>query len=387
MNTLTVHRYPTEVHAGAGALDGYLAHVARDCCAVLYDPAISSPGLDSLVNDSGVPTRTAPASPDLDAIVEVSQWVGAVSPTHLVAVGGGTTMDVAKAAHAMADDPSLRGRIARTASRAGALPLHSTTPTRRSRSLAVAATTFGTGSEVSPVVSVGVPSPHGPCRVLVSGLDLAPDTAILDPSLTSTLPSHLGRYGIFEILARAVGADVGSVSSIPTASAEALSLAVQACDLLDTAARDAGLDSSSRLAASLLSAQSHLGWALQGRPPAPSPLWVICDEVASTIGCTKLEATAWLWPHWLRAVKTHGMPWGDPQRLQRHANQALRGADDRDTAQAQLNRWGIPTESMDMGPHDPDDLAARIIARWGAPLPMLRGFTRESIAAFFAGAQ
>ncbi|MDR1152114.1 MAG: hypothetical protein LBK72_06530, partial [Bifidobacteriaceae bacterium] len=157
--------------------------------------------------------------------------------------------------------------------------------------------------------------------------------------------------------------------------------------LLKLAANDGVLDPTSRLTASLLSAQSHLGWALQGRPPAPSPLWVICDEVSSAIGCTKLEATAWLWPHWLHAVKTQGMPWGEPQRLEPHAGQALRGGCDRDTARAQLNRWGIPSGPMDMGHHDANHLAARIVARWGAPLPMLRGFTRESIAAFLAAAQ
>jgi NADP-dependent alcohol dehydrogenase len=384
MGVLASHRYPTEVRVGPGSLDAYLAGATREPCAILYDPAIASPALNALVEDGVVPMRAAPPQCDLNSVEDVARWVGAINPACLVAVGGGTTMDVAKAAHVLAADPPLARRIARTAPRAGALPLRS--EARGGWSLIAAPTTFGTGSEVSPVVSVGVATPGGPRRVLVSGLALAPDIAILDPDLTASLPPNIGRYGIFEILARVVGADVGSVSSLPTATAEAHSIAAQAAELLDRAAGGTALDPTSRLAASLLSAQSHLGWALQGRPPAPSPLWVICDEVACAIGRTKLETTAWLWPHWIQAVMTQGMPWGEPRRLEPYGTQVLRGLGGA-AARAQLDRWDIPGGPIDGHALAPESLAARIIARWGSPLPLLRGFTGESIASFLADAR
>jgi NADP-dependent alcohol dehydrogenase len=379
MSALIARHYPTQVRVGHGALVSYLAELGHRSCALLYDPAVTSPGLAAAAASLGEKARESEAAPDLESICQVAEWLRQASPAFFVAVGGGTTMDAAKMAHALADDPALAERIRRNAERAGALPLRAPAP--GTRNLALAATTIGTGSEVSPSASVRIPLCHGHTRVLVSGRPLAPDVALLDPDLTGSLPAALFRCGTFEALARVAGAEVGSISAVPTAQAEARSLCAQLVALLDRVASMTAPESLDRLEAALLSAQSHLGWALQGRPPAPSPLWMICDELSSALGRTKLEVTGWLWPHWIAEVVTHGAPWGDRGRFEA-LSPALHGVDGLTSARAQLTGWGIPTEPIMISPHDPGALAQRVLDRWGAPLPMLREMTTSALTDF-----
>jgi NADP-dependent alcohol dehydrogenase len=382
--THIAHRYPTEIRAGAGALASVIPDMSDGATCLLVDGAIGHPLVDRLADSPQTWRRFTPPVPTLAAVREVGAWLAERAPRTVVAIGGGTTIDIAKLALLFADDAALASRIERLSPRLGAIALRSRRPRGCARLVAVP-TTVGTGSEVSPSASVSLTLPSGPARTLISGPALIPDAAVLDSDLTATLPAPLQRFGLFEVFARVVGADIGSISAIPIAAAEAEFLACQVAKALDYADPEEGLPADLRLSASLLSAQSHMGWSLQGRPPTPSPLWVIADEVSSMLGLTKLEVTAALFPQWIHAVETFAMPWGDPARLARHPALSPRRATTVPGAFALLREWSIPCRGLDFHPFTPLEIAERLSTRWCGALPMMRAFTPTSLAGFLAG--
>ena len=141
----------------------------------------------------------------------------------LLAVGGGSPMDAAKGIGVQATHD---GDIMDYSRRIGK-PVQDITPP-----LIAIPTTAGTGSEVT-WVSVLV-DPREKVKIVVPSPNLAAKVAVVDPSLTVSLPSEVTAFTGMDALTHAIEAYV-STKSIPIAN----SLALEAIQLISTNLREA----------------------------------------------------------------------------------------------------------------------------------------------------
>ncbi|GMV91365.1 MAG: alcohol dehydrogenase [Candidatus Hydrogenedentota bacterium] len=160
---------------------------------------------------------------------------------HIIAIGGGSPMDVAKAVAGLAvNNGACADHFGSGGLPSGALPI-----------IAVP-TTAGTGSEVTPY-SVLVDEASGTKRTITSK-SIFPKVAILDPDLTKRLPRGVTIHSGLDVLSQAMEGIV-SKKSTPVGDALALDACRRVCTYLPRAARD-GEDMEARAAmlyASMLS--------------------------------------------------------------------------------------------------------------------------------------
>ena len=112
----------------------------------------------------------------------------------IIAVGGGSAIDCAKVAGALAVRPRATAR-----SLVGAMKVARKTPF-----LVAVPTTAGTGSEVT--AAAVITDADGQRKYAISDLALIPDVAVLDPQLLVGLPAHLTAYAGMDALTHAVEA-------------------------------------------------------------------------------------------------------------------------------------------------------------------------------------
>lgn len=163
----------TKIYFGAGALER-LKQLPYHRALIVTDPFVVTSGLIKLVTDpldqKGVAYRifdhVVPDAP-LDKIVEGVQALTEYQPDSIIAVGGGSAIDSAKA---------IREIGART-THAERLPM-----------IAIP-TTSGTGSEVTSFSVISNPEEHTKYP-LVSD-DLLPDEAILDVEMVKSVPANI----------------------------------------------------------------------------------------------------------------------------------------------------------------------------------------------------
>lgn len=172
---------PTRIVFGAGCIDTLAEHARTLGARPLFVTGAR------FVRESGLRDRLSAALPGatwLEGIPEnptttVCEAGAQVAMEHgadlLVAVGGGSVIDAAKAIAVLARNPTPCAQYF-GADRYTAPPLP----------LIAVPTTAGTGSEVTPY-SVLV-DPEGPAKRTISGQALFPRLAVLDPALTCSLP-------------------------------------------------------------------------------------------------------------------------------------------------------------------------------------------------------
>lgn len=119
-----------------------------------------------------------------------------MEPDVIVALGGGSVMDAAKAAWAFYENPALDWQ---TALMFNGIP----EPPRRAELIAIP-TTSGTGSEVSRVAVLIDPQTR--MKRLVMSPHIVPTLALLDPTLTLTMPPALTAHSAFDALTHAIEA-------------------------------------------------------------------------------------------------------------------------------------------------------------------------------------
>ena len=147
----------------------------------------------------------------LDSVGELAQRMTTFGPDWVVAMGGGRTLDAAKAARLLVEKPDL--------SLATLTPVFELPEPPRCR-LAAIPTTSGSGSEAS--WSVDLRSPEGE-PVELAHRALVPDWAIVDSAFASALPNDLRRDGGLESLGQAVEAYLSAWAN-PFSDALALSV-------------------------------------------------------------------------------------------------------------------------------------------------------------------
>jgi acetaldehyde dehydrogenase/alcohol dehydrogenase len=187
-------RVPSDTYFNAGALEN-LRQVEASCAVIVTDADLERRGVAAEVprhlGRMAVHVFADVEPEPSEALVRAGvETLERMKPDLLVAVGGGSVLDAAKAMRLFHESPELsvvelslpfldaRKRVARYPRL-----------THQIKLVAIP-TTSGTGSEVSPA---SVISEGGRKRTLVD-YSLVPDMAIVDPLLTLSLPPHAGRH-------------------------------------------------------------------------------------------------------------------------------------------------------------------------------------------------
>jgi alcohol dehydrogenase len=189
---------------GTGALQ-QLSGLGARRAAVVVDPAVAAQegprrALEELKRaDAAVAVfGDRAASTRVNEVADLAQRLRAFDPDWVVAVGGGTTIDAAKAARLLLERPELS--LDRP-------PVDVALPDQPRTRLAAVPTTSGSGAEAS--WSVDLVAVDG-APVELAHRTLVPDWAIVDPLFASTLPPAATVAGALETAALAAEAYVSA---------------------------------------------------------------------------------------------------------------------------------------------------------------------------------
>ena len=203
---------------GPGALE-QLSGLGARRASVVVDPAVATrKGHQRIVEEltkSETVVEVVEAGPEPDRVDSVSalaERLGRFGPDWVVAVGGGRTIDGAKAARLLFEKPDL--------SLAGLTPVFELPDPPRCR-LAAVPTTSGSGSEAS--WSVDLRSSEEDRPIEIAHRSLVPDWAIVDAEFAAGLSNELRRDGGLEALGQAVEAYLSAWAN-PFSDALALSV-------------------------------------------------------------------------------------------------------------------------------------------------------------------
>ncbi|AGL13767.1 daptide-type RiPP biosynthesis dehydogenase [Actinoplanes sp. N902-109] len=371
---------------GTAHLAGWLGADRTTAVTALVDPAVIDRPITrqvlAQVRQAGLEPTVLTIGPrgDLAAITTLAAELdpGAL----LIAVGGGSTMDLAKLAVLTRDWPEVRRWLA-APQRSGMVML----PARLGSSVRVLAvpTTLGTGSELAPVACY----PYEDAKRIVNGNCLRPVASIHDAAATETLPVGLVADGVLEALFRAVSPYAGDPIARPAPDAAVEDLARRLVDAGYEVARDraAGgpVNPGLRLRIAALSSESQIGHTNIGRYVHAVKAWPIANELSSTLGLVKMRAVAAIWPVlWRRALAgDHRV--GEAARITR-LWQVVRerapwlGTDPADGLEQLMHDWQVP-RVVPATPADLEVATARAMRAWGAGLPMLGGLKADEVRA------
>jgi acetaldehyde dehydrogenase/alcohol dehydrogenase len=162
--------------------------------------------------------------------------LGDAPPDLIVAVGGGSVIDAAKAMRLFHENPALTMReLTLPFLDARKRVAHYPDSARHQIRLAALPTTAGTGSEVSPAAVLT----HGGRKLTLVDYSLVPDVAIVDPRLTLTLPPAMTADTGVDALTHALEAYV-SIFASPFTDAFCLQAMHLILDALPRAVADGG---------------------------------------------------------------------------------------------------------------------------------------------------
>lgn len=197
---ITVRRGPRQLVEGPGAL-GSLGRIVADLAdrvVVVTDPIIASlpaftEALEALDARSVHVTVYSNAQADvpLALVDDCLAVVRNVDPGAVVAIGGGSVIDLAKATAVLhAHGGSLRDYYGENLVPGPVLPL------------VAVPTTAGTGAEVTTVAVLS--DPERVLKVGISSVHLIPDFAVCDPDLTMTCPPTVTAHSGIDALSHAI---------------------------------------------------------------------------------------------------------------------------------------------------------------------------------------
>ncbi|MFJ1708372.1 daptide-type RiPP biosynthesis dehydogenase [Kitasatospora sp. NPDC088346] len=377
---------PTRVLHGTAEFTGWAARQASGTPTVLLvDARLAGSAIASVVAGALPVHEVIPLDGPgaLDRVVELADRLRQGPARLVAAVGGGSVLDQAKLATALAGDPGVLPRL--TAPQRSGLVL---LPGEAARALPLLAvpTTIGTGAEVSRVACLH--TAQG--KRLVAGRSLSPELALLDPLATAGLPAELVVEGALEALFRVAGVYAGDLRDSPVEDALALTVAAQLLVLGYRAAAD-GPDDQVRGALARLSALTHSDWLQLDRDPFALRGWYLANELSTALGVRKMTAVAALLPPLFRRTAAGDRRLGSAERLAR-LWEGLRSAAPRPLPAdppagiaALLEHWGVEHRPV-ADPAELDAVARRTVRAWGAGLPALGGLTLGDVRAVLGDA-
>ena len=248
---------PVKILAGLSALD----HLAFELSQynvknplILTDSGVKAAGLLDVVLDSLNTSNMAttiydnvPPDSSFTTVSEVAQHYQALGCDAIVAVGGGSVIDTAKATNILVSENAEDLRPF-----AGAHKL-----TRPLKPLIIIPTTAGTGSEVTSVAVISDNTSH--TKVSFLSHYLLPNIALLDPRMTQSLPPKITVMTAMDALTHAIEAYLGLAKN-PMSDAYAVSAIRLIADNL-LAVLDTPTDSEKRLALAQASTMAGIAFS------------------------------------------------------------------------------------------------------------------------------
>jgi alcohol dehydrogenase len=178
--------------------------------AIVTDPTMEQLGLVDRVcawlEEARIESRVVgriEREPHTDDIPPLVSALTAYRPDQIVALGGGSALDAAKAAWAFYEYPALDWETAFTTERLPKIE-------RRSDLIAIP-TTSGTGSEVSRVAVLIDEATQ--LKRLIKSTQIMPTLAIVDAALASSMPPTVTAHSAMDALTHAVEAMVATVAN------------------------------------------------------------------------------------------------------------------------------------------------------------------------------
>jgi alcohol dehydrogenase class IV len=214
--------FNTKFVCGRGSL-GYLNELDSSRTALVIDSrALAADRLEEIkkrLTGSGRVCEVVAdvsAEPSTDAVQKVLEHIRAFKPDCILAIGGGSVLDTAKALWVFYEHPDYTWEQAFTPFGVGELG--------KAAKLVAVPTTSGTGSETT-CVAVITDSETGLKRLIMSD-EIVPTMAILDADMVSSMPAKVAAYSGLDALSHAIEGAACSVS----------------CDLAVSVALGAALD-------------------------------------------------------------------------------------------------------------------------------------------------
>lgn len=199
---------PRDIYHGEGALEALSAIKAERCCMVTGGGSMKRYGFldaaDGKLKSAGIKVRLiegVESDPSVETVVRGAKTMLEFEPDLIVAIGGGSAIDAAKAMWTFYEYPELTLDDLLT-------PFSFPELRRKARFCAVPSTS-GTASEVTAFAVItdykkGVKYP-------LADFNITPDIAIVDPALAMTMPKHIAANTGMDALSHAVEAYVSKL--------------------------------------------------------------------------------------------------------------------------------------------------------------------------------
>lgn len=186
------HRQPVEIHFGSGTF-GLLKDILKQYerpVVIVAPHLIGSELITGITEEGSIPVfGNISPNPDVTEVNECSRLIRESNGDLIVAIGGGSVIDLAKAASITAEDVSIY------LDGGQAVP-------KKTIPLVAIPTTAGTGSEVTNV-AVLTDREKG-IKIPVVSDAFYPMIALVDPELTVTMPSYVTACSGIDVLSHAV---------------------------------------------------------------------------------------------------------------------------------------------------------------------------------------
>ncbi len=222
MNNMLWFRVPPRIYFEAGCLDTFFSNEVRDmglsrAFIVCSGSAIrqgTTGRIEDYLRQAGIQSvvfSDVKSDPTLEVIEQGVEAMNRFGPDLIIAVGGGSPIDAAKAMWLFYEDPTttfreLSLRFMDIRKRVAEFPA-----TSRKAKLIAIPTTSGTGSEVTAFTVVTDAETHR--KYALADYALVPDVAIIDPNLPMSVPPSVTADTGIDVLAHAIEAYVSIVGS------------------------------------------------------------------------------------------------------------------------------------------------------------------------------
>ncbi|MEW6356542.1 MAG: bifunctional acetaldehyde-CoA/alcohol dehydrogenase [Planctomycetota bacterium] len=215
-------RVPPEIYFEPGSLDTFFtkeiremgAHRAFIVCSGSAVREGTVAKLEAYLRDAGILTTVfsdIKSDPTVETVVKGAEAMKKFDPDLIIALGGGSPMDAAKAMWLFYEHPSIRFedlRLRFMDIRKRVVPFPKMG--QKAKFIAIP-TTSGTGSEVT-AFSVVTDEKTG-AKYPLADYQMTPHVAIIDPNLTLSVPAHVTADTGLDVLAHALEAYVSVVAS------------------------------------------------------------------------------------------------------------------------------------------------------------------------------
>jgi len=215
-------RVPSQIYFEPGSLDEFFTHELKDLgkkrgiivCSGSSVKSGTTARLESYMRDAGMTTTVfsdVHSDPTIDTVERGAEVMRKFEPDLVIALGGGSPLDAAKVMWLLYEYPDLnfedlRLRFLDIRKRVALFP-----KLGRKAQLMAIPTTSGTGSEVTSF-SVVTDSRTG-TKYPIGSYELTPSIAIIDPTLTLTVPANVTADTGMDVLAHAIESYVSVVAS------------------------------------------------------------------------------------------------------------------------------------------------------------------------------